>query len=226
MLSGKKRIVYKSSVPRSLGPLARQSIRTGGWANPSRMGAGELKFLDVDGVTSATSIPLSNDFTTPGATFLLNGLVPGSGASNRIGRKVTIKSLYIRCTIQLATTSVRGGNVRMMVVYDKQANATAPAVTDILLDDSFYSANNLSNRDRFVTLVDTVSEPIGTATVYGQSMVVHKKLNLETMYNAGAAGTIGDITSGSIYIMFAQSGTIGTGNPTATWTSRIRYTDV
>jgi len=230
MISGKKRS-YSVNAPfkkprlvaqPSLGAVARQTMRVGGWASTSRP---ELKFTDVDGVTSATSIPLSNDFTTPGATFLLNGLVPGSLATQRIGRKVTIKSLYIRCTVQLATTSVRGGNIRMMVVYDKQANGAAPAVTDILVDDAFYSVNNLSNRDRFVTLVDHVFNPIGTATDYQQSVVIHKKLNLETMFNAGSAGTIGDITSGSIYILFAQSGTIGTGNPTATWTSRIRYTD-
>lgn len=208
--------------PPSMGPIARQSVAVGAW----HVAKGpEYKFVDVDGVTSATSIPLSNDWTTPGATFLLNGLVPGSLATQRIGRKVSIKTLYVRATVQLATTSVRGGNIRMMVFYDKQANGTAPLVTDVLVDDSFYSPNNLSNRDRFVVLCDHVFEAIGTQADYQKSMVLHKKLNLETMFNAGTAGTIADITSGSIYIMFAQSGTIGTGNPTASWYSRIRYTD-
>ena len=174
---------------------------------------------------SATSIPLSNDWTTPGATFLLNGLVPGSLANQRIGRKISIKSLYVRATVQLASTSVRGGNIRMIIFYDKQANATAPAVTELLVDDSFWSPNNLSTRDRFVVLCDHVFDHIGTQDKFSDSAVIYKKLNLETMFNAGTAGTIADITSGSIYIMFAQSGTIGTANPTASWYSRIRYTD-
>lgn len=208
--------------PPSLGGVSRQSMAVGGWAKSK---GPEYKFIDVDGVASATSIPLSNDWTTPGATFLLNGLVPGSLATQRIGRKVNMKSLYIRATVQLATTSVRGGNIRMIVFYDKQANGTAPAVTDLLVEDSFYSPNNLSNRDRFVVLADQVFDPIGTQADYQKSCVVYKKINLETMFNAGTAGTIADITSGSIYIMFAQSGTIATGNPTASWYSRIRYTD-
>lgn len=211
--------------PRLVAPpsaVARQAVRVGAWAGRGAQGP-EIKFTDVTDL--ATSIPLSNDFTTPGATFLLNGLTTGALATNRIGRKVTLKSLYIRATVQLATTSVRGANIRMVVFYDKQANGTAPAVTDVLADDSFYSPNNLSNRDRFVVLCDHVFEPIGTANDYQKSAVVFKKLNLETMFNAGTAGTIADITSGSLYIMFAQSGTIGTGNPTASWYSRVRYTD-
>ena len=53
-----------------------------------------------------------------------------------------------------------------------------------------------------------------------------KTLNLETMFNAGSAGTIADITSGSVYMFIAQSGGITTTAPTLSYRSRIRYTDV
>lgn len=205
---------------RSLGAISRQSARVGGWSGRSP----ELKFIDTSDIGS--SIPLSNDFTTPGATFLLNNITPGSLATNRIGRKITMKSLYIRATVQLAATSTRGDSVRMIVFYDKQANAATPVVADVLADDSFYSPNNLSNRDRFVVLCDRVFDPIATSGDLTASMEVYKKINLETMFNADVAGGVGDITSGSVYIMFAQQGTILTANPTAAWYARIRYTDV
>lgn len=206
-----------------LGPIARQSIRTGGWANP--VSGAELKFTDVSVSGQALGLG-TNTFTTPGPTFLLNGLVPDSTATGRIGRKIVMKSLYVRWTVNMAATSTLGAPCRIIVVYDKQANAQAPATADVLVADSFLSPNNLSNRDRFVILADEVTEPIGVATgVYTASGVIFKKLNLETMYNAGNAGTIGDITSGSVYILAAQAGAIGTAAPIWSFRSRIRYTD-
>lgn len=221
----RSRSVSRSPYYPSLGPLSgtsRQAVRVGGWANPTR--GGELKFTDVTntltlGVAAAT-------WTTPGPNFLLNGLVPDSTATGRIGRKINMKSLYLRMTYSLAGTSTFGGPARVIVVYDKQANAQAPAVTDILLADSMLSPNNLSNRDRFVVLLDQMFDPISTAGNQVVSMEVYKKINLETMFNAGNAGTIGDITSGSVYILAAQAGFIGTAAPSINFRSRIRYTDV
>jgi len=208
----------------SLGPrssTARQSLRTGGWANPTQ--GGERKFTDVSG-TLAPAFG-SSAFTTPGPTFLLNGLVPDSTATGRIGRKVVMKSLYFRYSAQLAPTSTQGSPIRIIIVYDKQANTQAPGVTDILLADSFTSPNNLSNRDRFVILADEVTEPVSTGGTYAVAGVIYKKLNLETMFNAGTAGTIGDITSGSVYVLAAQTSNVLVAAPTVIFRSRIRYTD-
>lgn len=197
----------------------QQAMRVGGWANPSR--GGELKFIDTQFTTDPTAA--STAFT---AGTLLNGIANGSDASSRIGRKCTIKSLLVRWSCELRSTSTVGGNIRILIVYDKQANATAPVITDILLADAFNSPNNLSNRDRFVTLCDYMSESIsinGNATV---ANVIYKSLNLEEMFNAGSAGTIGDITSGSIYMFVAQSGGIATTAPDMLARCRVRYTDV
>lgn len=137
-----------------------------------------------------------------------------------------MKSLYCRYHVQMAATSTAGGNIRIIIFYDKQSNTQAPGVTDLLLADAFTSPNNLSNRDRFTVLADEVTESIGAATgAYTHSGVLYKRLNHEVMFNAGAAGTIGDITSGAMYIMFAQNGSIATAAPLITWRCRIRYTD-
>lgn len=206
----------------TLGPISAQSMRVGGYATSS---APEKKFVDVSVNGQALALA-ANTFTTPGPTFLLNGLVPDSTATGRIGRKIVMKSLYVRYSFNMAATSTLGAPCRLIVFYDKQANAAAPAVTDVLLADSFLSPNNLSNRDRFVILADEVTEPIGVATgVFTTSGVIYKKLNLETMYNAGTAGTIADITSGSVYIMACQAGPIATAAPVWNFRSRIRYSD-
>ena len=115
--------------------------------------------------------------------------------------------------------------MRIIVVYDKQANATAPAITDVLVADSFIGQNNLNNRDRFVILCDQISAPIGAQSDSSVGGVIYKKINLETMFNAGSAGTIGDITSGSVYLFVAQTAGIGIANPSFNWRARIRFQD-
>ena len=205
-----------------LGPLSQQSMRTGGWANPSL--GGELKFIDTN--VAITMGAASVQFVAPGPTLLLNGMANGSDASSRIGRKVVLKSLLIRWTAALSPTSTGGSPIRILCIYDKQANATAPSVTDILLADNFNSANNLSNRDRFVTLCDYITEPVSANGDFTVSGAIYKKINLETMFNTGSAGTIGDITSGSVYLIAAQTAGVSTAAVSLAARSRIRYTDV
>lgn len=197
----------------------QQALRVGGWANPSV--GGEVKFTDVS-VALATPIALAT-WTAP---QLLNGLANGSDASTRIGRKVTLKSVLVRASVALAPTSVGGSPIRILVVYDKQANATAPAVTDILLADAFTSQNNLSNRDRFVTIFDQVTTPVSVQNNFSNEHTMFKRINMETMFNAGSAGTVGDITSGSVYLLFCQNSGISVAAPTMIYRTRVRYTDV
>jgi len=206
----------RSSKPSST---TTQAIRIGGWANPTR--GGELKFID-----SNPTPALSFGSTAFSAGSLLNGCVPGSAATERIGRKFTMKSLLIRYRMNLGATSTGGCQMRILIVYDKQANATAPAITDILLADAFDSPNNLSNRDRFVTITDIITDNISVQGNYSVCGVNYKSVNLETMFNAGNAGTIGDITSGSIYLFIANSGSLGVANGASSFRTRVRYTDV
>lgn len=207
---------------RRLNSTNQQALRTGGWANPSK--GGELKFVD----TSVTLVPVagSNAFIAPGSSNLINGLVPGSSATSRIGRKVNIKSVYVRYSLILNAASLGGSPLRILCVYDKQANSTAPLISDILLLDQFTSPNNLSNRDRFVTIFDEITPCISAGDQHSQAGNLYKNVNLETMFNAGAAGTIGDITSGSIYIIAAQTAGITVQPATIFCQCRVRYTDV
>jgi len=223
---GGRTLTYRPSAPvagssryrATLGPVSRQAMRTGGWANPSQ--SPELKFIDTSVSVNLTAGSLA--FSAP---QLLNGVAPGSGATDRIGRKIILKSVYLRATVRASVGSAGSSPIRCIIFYDKQANAQAPTATDLLLANEFNSQNNLSNRDRFVVLSDETTEPVGTLIEQARCHVVYKKLNLETMFNAGSAGTIGDITSGSIYIMFAQTSDIITSAAQAVYRVRVRFSD-
>ncbi len=205
---------------------AQQRVRAqrAAWSVGPRALPGELKFTDVSG--TATLAIAGGSWTTPGPTFLLNGLTPDSTATGRIGRKVTLKSLLLRAELRLASTSTQGGYGRYLVVLDKQANGAAPGVTDILLADAMQSPMNISNSNRFKILAEGYfSEVTAQGNYTSEGLEVYKKLEVPVQFNAGTAGTIADIATGSVYVLFAQNGTIGTAAPTVVWRSRLRYTD-
>lgn len=197
-------------------------LRTGGWRGvPGRRG--ELKYVDV--------FSTFQTFPDSGALFLLNGLAPGTGASQRIGKKALMKTLQFRGSVSanVFTTNPFQGIVRFLWIYDKQSNATAPTVAQILeSSSSATSFMNMDNRDRFVVLADKVM-PIDQSGGHESAQVkLYKKCNLATIFNAGTAGTIADITSGSIYLLIMSEtggGPLPDNLPLLTFTSRIRYDD-
>jgi len=215
--AGARAAYYSKKTALQPASTAAQAIRTGGWANPSS--GAEQKFVDVASTFSPTAGAVT--FTNG---VLLNGIANGTDASTRIGRKAAIKSLLIRATASVGTAT-KGGSFRLLVVYDKQTNAAAPAITDILLADAFNAPNNLSNRDRFVTIFDQIMGPVDVGGPNNVADTFYKKLNLEEMWNAGTDATVGSITSGSIYAFVAQSGGMATNAPALTMYSRVRYTD-
>lgn len=204
--------------PSRMSAMKLQAIRTGGWANPA---VAESKFIDTS--PSPTLTPAVNTWVaTP---ILLNGCVQGTEATNRLGRKITMTSLYLKMQATLAATTTLGGYIRYAVVYDKQANGTAPAITDVFLSNNQLSPNNLSNRDRFVKIIDKETPVISVNGDPTVSIEEYRKLNLETCFNTGNAGTIGDITSGSLYLFVANNGSFGTAAPFFGGTCRVKFAD-
>ena len=116
-----------------------------------------------------------------------------------------------------------------MIVMDKQANATAPTVAQILEAVSAIAPMNMDNRDRFTVLHDYQC-PVDQ--LGGRPSTVHKKfrkINITTVYNAGTAGTVADIATNSIYLLYIYT-QIGTGAaptvpPALDFYGRIRYDD-
>lgn len=157
-----------------------------------RIGATPQKrdLLNYNYVTTAAVLAAGWNYT------LLNGLVPGTGASNRIGREIYLD--YIQWYVSQTA-------LRWMFVYDKQPNGVTPA-SNALTEDSTdqRSPHNFSNRERFDILWDSQFD-----TTPEQAPIVQRKafpVCRTTYYNSGSAGTVADITTGALYLAIWSAG--------------------
>ncbi len=171
--------------------------RGGGHYHPSR----ELKFHDLvvdDAVVPAT-----------GANTLSFCLIQqGIQETGRIGRKCVVKSVAFRYTVATPTDAILGDTIRIIIVWDKQANGSIPAVTGVLDTASLSSYLNLENSGRFVVLMNRFHTinimASGTATGTWPNEQYHtffKKVNIPIEFS-GTAGVIGEITSNNIYAIY------------------------
>lgn len=128
----------------------------------------EIKSVDVLPAVMSQAISTTAVFT------LLNPVQEGSSFYNRVGRRITMKSLllqgYIVTTESNAAPTVED-YMRLMVIYDRQPNGTFPVLADVLTSYNNAGATsstsldqiNMNNRDRFHVLVDqrTYLHPVG-----------------------------------------------------------------
>jgi len=203
--------------------LGTTGLRTGGWRGvPGRRG--ELKYVDTLN---------ASDTTAGGVLVLLNGLAPGTGASQRIGKKCHFRSMLLRYNLgaNAAGATAFQGFTRIMVFLDTQSNATAPTVAQLLETVTASSPMNMDNRDRFKVLYDQ-GVPMSQAPTSSSDcrfIKIYKKMNITTIFNNGTAGTVADITSGSIYLLSiseqAGAGAAPTAFPRYDFICRLRYDD-
>ena len=124
--------------------------RTGGFYGKFSKGL-ELKFRDfsTDLPTMATAGTIRESMVT---------ISQGTGESQRIGRKCTIKAINWRFKVELPITTGTSAQpsdvVRIILYLDKQCNGAAATVTNILENALYQSFNNLANKSRFRTLMD------------------------------------------------------------------------
>lgn len=204
------------------GPIAPP--RTGGFWGPQRR-AGELKAVDTAPGNYACS-------STPNIS-LINGVATGTDYTERIGRKIMLKSLFIRGYMLPADNTSGPSLSRLLVVYDSQTNGTAPTITDILKTSDVRAQLNLDNRDRFkiifdkqyvVAVVDnTATQAIASGpTVH--NVKLYKRLNHEVQFS-GTTAAVGSIATGSVYLVLLNDNVASLGTIFALST-RIRFTDV
>ena len=215
----------RASANRAIASFARQNAaaarrhltRLGG-----RMPATSMELKDKTVLTTAV---IAIGTATAFSPFLLNGIAQGTTASTRLGRRITMKSLLLRASFGMAPTTTGGSPIRILIVYDSQTNATAPVATDVVLTDEISSPMNLGNSRRFKTILDEIIPCIGTGGPQSMHVTRYVKLNHQVEFNAGSAGTVGDIQTGSVYCLIWQNGRILVAAPTADIYTRIRYSD-
>lgn len=198
--------------------VARRGMGGGGGSK------GELKVVDLANATYACD--------TTGSVTLLSGVATGTDLTDRIGRKIMLKSVQVRGTIMNTDSNTSDQMARVMVVYDKQPTGTAPAITAILTAARAEAFNNLDNRDRFSVIFDTKVAVAGISDTATQSFAgsptVHaideyRRLKHEVIFS-GTGATAASISSGALWLVTvgtraAASGSIFIAN------CRVRFTD-
>lgn len=168
-------------------------VRYGGWANPQ---SAEIKSKDVSGNQSV--------HTTSATGVLLNGIARGDDVNERVGRSIVMNGLHIKIHgFATATTGVAQIH-RILVVMDRQANATAPNLVDILEGTpNILAPLNRNNRLRFNVLADfnvVVGADGEPNCHYYRSLYLNNVRGKLELFNGGDQGSIADIMTNSIYI--------------------------
>lgn len=172
----------------------------------------ELKVVDTD-ITAGPVL-------AGGSITLLNGVATGTDFTQRIGRKTLWKSIFLRIFF-LPTNTVPAPSadvIRVMLIYDSQANGTAPVITDILTVGTYESPMNLNNRDRFRIIADRfvmmgannyTTGALVAGSPQAKMVQVYKKISLESIYS-GTGGTIASIQSGAFYLVVLNASNLST----------------
>lgn len=203
----------------------RTPISSRGFFGPSLRSRQEKKAVDVD--------PANYVADTTGSVTLLNGIATGTDFTDRIGRKVALKSLFIRGRICNIDNNIGPTVARLIVVYDMQTNGAAPSVTDILKSATSQAQLNLNNRDRFKVIVDKqwgLGQIVDTATqtyAAGQDTypirIFRKLPNLDQQFQ-GTTAAVGSIATGALWMVTIGDQPANGGGQFGVST-RVRFTD-
>ncbi len=200
----------------------------------------ETKFVDnviSESVTTAT-------WTNGAVKDVLLTIVQGVEESQRIGRKITIKSImfhmsYCVLDVENATAPIKGARIRTVVYIDRQTNKATTTTLDLWEDDDLFSFRNLTNSKRFKILHDKVT-PLNERTLTENTDNLYSMtgfevshdiyitgLNLHVEYT-GSTGTVGQRTGNNIGIIHVLEDAAAANSRIEVEVSgncRVRYSD-
>lgn len=200
----------------------RGFVRTGGNYGRYNPGGGtgarfqELKFLDltVDDAVIATGGTIASN--------TVNIIAQGTTQSERIGRKVIIKKILWKLSLELPNSgSISAGTdtVRIILYQDLQCNGAAAVVTDILQSADVHSFRALDNSHRFRILMDktqaiNASYGAGNGTANDTGNVIrfwkfYKACAIPIEYSS-TTGALTEIRSNNIGVLtISEKGLVG-----------------
>lgn len=188
----------------------------------------ELKFIDktftLATIGTSPVIALSSAVTT----------IEGTGADERIGRLIRVKSIFLRYTILLKLIAGSAGGlsdiVRIWVVHDKMNTGVNPAVLDVLTETTVMALPNLLNSTRFTILMDRVhcmnstsGAGNGSANDFSEEVMYttfYKKVSYDIEYDA-VGGSLSDLSGQSIFVIICGDA----GLTSFVGRSRVRFSE-
>lgn len=256
-MNSRKR-TYSSTTKKTPNKKGRSKIATvhklyPGIPKPMTQPKVELKTMDVPLIqlTFQNVDTVMNTAANPGCA-LLNATKEGTGVSQRVGRKINMKSVQINGTIEWIDEIQLGlQNCRLIMVLDKQSNGSLPSIQNLLADTDFnltqttswLSKLNIANSDRFTILMDQSwyfpqrgdgqANPLSGAQWSNINRAQDHRVNsyiklkgAEVRYNGtDNAPSINQIVSGSIFLVALSDVELGESSFRAHLKSRIRYWD-
>lgn len=204
---------------------------------------GEMKCVDLTSTSATIAIDSTANKT------LLNAVIAGNAIQNRLARRIRMHSLRIMGQIiqTQAGAAPVDDLIHVFVVYDKQPNAAAFVVADLLqvcdaggtTGTTNFSFQNMSNAKRFKILRHwkrkvevtgaAINQPAQETTDYTTSTTLDLYVPLrdcDTQYNAGAAGTITDIQSGALYLLVLGGQSAANSQYSLQYNARLRFVDL
>lgn len=163
-----------------------------------------------------------------GPLTIMNGLVKGTDEFERVGRKVTIKSIHLKGILQVYPATGVDQFHRIIVVRQKQTiNTPSPQVLDVLATTDIYSLRNKTKLTNYQVLYDKIFQ-LNAANESGAQKIFnfYKKCNIITTYNAGNAGSYGDLEHNALYFITLGSEAPGTTGGTFKGQCQINFTDL
>lgn len=196
----------------------------------------ERKFIDY----SVTYSPVTDTmaFMDDTTALCLNGVAQNDDYNNRIGRRITVKSVHVRGylfrdDVESATNPNGDEIFRIMLVLDTQANNAQGTSTNItskvntfrvlefvdrykVLKDKTMRAIQYNNAVEAANLFDTATTQIPFKMNYTCNVDVH-------FSTTGA--TIAAIVDNAFHLLTCNLGGTSQGTWSIVYTSRVRYVD-
>ncbi len=197
------------------------------------------RYLTGHGIVSPTNA--SGGEADPGTFLCLNSMIAGAGSSERIGRKIVCKSVYINGAVYSAPqVNLTSGDtppaIMLALVLDKQSNGAQAQSEDVFKNvgvNAVQACNvirNLEHSTRFTVLwskryIMPMQQMGGDSTNFDTSgaqfkFKIFKKLNLPVLFK-DALGNVTSITDNSLHMMAFCDSTATT--PILSYMSRVRF---
>lgn len=141
------------------------------------------------------------DVDTGGEIQLLNGMQRGTADGTRIARRINMIALELRAYVSTPVDADEQTG-RLMIVYDRQPNGIALAITDVINTSNPVGVKQYDNDKRFEILYDETYCIRKHGTEFKQPhFEIEIPMNHIVHYNSGNAGSVADILYGSLYVI-------------------------
>lgn len=156
-----------------------------------------------------------------GVVNLITGINEGTDYDDRVGKKITLRSLQIKGFMAnndstLGDTTV----IRLLIVRANGFSGVAPTIGDILLNSNAYSLRN-PRPDllrKYTVLYDTMraNDRDNPHNVFGK----YRRLNSQAVFDGA---TVADVNKGALYVVMLSNRS--TDVPTVAYQTLVKYVD-